>query len=307
MLSKNSPLVSVIIPCYNHEKFVQETILSIINQDYKNIELIIIDDGSKDNSLEKIIELSTLCENRFHRFEIRSRTNVGLTRTLNEALNWCNGNFISPIASDDGWHPSKISTQVEFLLSNPDIPACCTNIEVKGSNASKSIYAKSTITFYTFTDIFLFRYHLPAPTFMLNKSNIKFWPIYSENYYSEDLYLFLKLTSTGQVIACLPEILGFYRRHPSNTSSLEFKKLGEDRMHILNEYRENDLWKVSTSISLLIQATQTLSIKKLEGIKLMFNAIKINLSTFFTKRFIRFIIYLLMPKKLIKIKLGIKR
>ena len=53
-LFMNYPLVSVIIPCYNHADFVQETIRSVIEQNYKNIELIIIDDGSKDNSVEKI-------------------------------------------------------------------------------------------------------------------------------------------------------------------------------------------------------------------------------------------------------------
>ena len=62
-----NPLVSVIIPVYNHEKYVQETIKSIINQTYKNIELLMLDDGSKDNSFAKTLELKEECEKRFVR------------------------------------------------------------------------------------------------------------------------------------------------------------------------------------------------------------------------------------------------
>jgi len=299
------PLVSVIIPSYNHSQFIQETIISIINQDYNNIELIIIDDGSTDNSIEKINELLILCENRFQRFEFRSRKNMGLTATLNESLEWCNGDFISHVASDDGWYPKKISKQVQFLLSNPDVPACCTNIEPKGGHGGKGRYTKNKLVFYELNDILLFQYNLPAPTLMFNKLRFGFWPIYQENHCVEDFYLYLKITSKGLKIACLPEILGFYRRHSKNTSSLEFRKHGEDRISILNRYSDKHLWKASVSRSLLIQATQTLSVEKLQGIKLMIKATKIYPFNILTIRFIRFITCIFMPKPLIRIILGI--
>lgn len=54
MIENNMPLVSVVVPCYNHQKYVAETIESIINQTYKNIELIVIDDGSKDIEIERM-------------------------------------------------------------------------------------------------------------------------------------------------------------------------------------------------------------------------------------------------------------
>jgi len=103
------PLVSVVIPCYNHEKHVQECIQSIIDQDYQNIELIIIDDGSKDGSVGKIEEMILGCKVRFKRFEFRHRENVGLSSTLNEAIDWCEGGYFSPIASDDVLENNKIS------------------------------------------------------------------------------------------------------------------------------------------------------------------------------------------------------
>ena len=64
MKENNQPLVSVVIPCYNHEQFVRDSIQSVIDQTYQNIELIIIDDGSKDSSVEIIKKMLSACEQR---------------------------------------------------------------------------------------------------------------------------------------------------------------------------------------------------------------------------------------------------
>ena len=77
MENDNQLLVSVVIPCYNHEKFIQDCIQSVIDQTYQNIELIIIDDGSKDSSVEIIEKMLPACEQRFVRFEFRNRPNKG--------------------------------------------------------------------------------------------------------------------------------------------------------------------------------------------------------------------------------------
>ena len=118
MNQSNQPLVSVVITCYNHEKFVQDSIQSVIDQTYQNIELIIIDDGSKDGSVEKIKEMLPACQERFIRFEFRHRPNKGLSETLNEALEWCEGEYYSAIASDDMMLPEKIIIQINYMIKN---------------------------------------------------------------------------------------------------------------------------------------------------------------------------------------------
>lgn len=70
-----SKLVSVLIPAYNHEKYVQGAIKSIINQTYQNIELIIVDDGSKGSTWQKIQELKEECEKRFVRVHFETKQN----------------------------------------------------------------------------------------------------------------------------------------------------------------------------------------------------------------------------------------
>ena len=82
------PLVSLFIPAFNHEKYVAECIESVINQEYQNIELIIIIDGSKDSTHDVIINYEQKCRGRFVNFEYRNRENMGLSATLNEMVAW---------------------------------------------------------------------------------------------------------------------------------------------------------------------------------------------------------------------------
>ena len=76
------PLVSIVIPAYNHEKYIKETIKSLINQTYENLELIVIDDGSTDSTFEKLQELKQECEERFVRVVFQKKENEGTARHI---------------------------------------------------------------------------------------------------------------------------------------------------------------------------------------------------------------------------------
>jgi alpha-1,3-rhamnosyltransferase len=108
-------LISVIIPAYNHEKYVQEAIKSIINQTYQNLELIIIDDGSEDATWNKINELKEKCEKRFKRVIFKTQKNLGTIKVLDETLYMANGKYIYYIASDDVAHSKAIETLHENI------------------------------------------------------------------------------------------------------------------------------------------------------------------------------------------------
>ncbi len=117
-------LISVIIPACNHEKYVQETIQSIINQTYQNIELIIIDDGSKDSTWQKIQEMKQVCENRFSRFVFETQENQGTCKTLNKLISLSQGEYLYLIASDDIAKPDAIEKEYNFLSKNPNYALC---------------------------------------------------------------------------------------------------------------------------------------------------------------------------------------
>ncbi len=117
----DDPLVTVIVTCYNHARFVQECLDGIRGQTYSNIQLIIADDCSTDNSVERIrawvddhgIECHLLLHDR----------NMGLCRTLNEALSMASGKYVAIVSADDIWVPEKTERQVEMMEALPETVA----------------------------------------------------------------------------------------------------------------------------------------------------------------------------------------
>ena len=98
-IKNNCPLVSIIVPCYNHEKYITECIGSIMNQTFRNFELTVIDDGSKDQSFEVLKSLQKKYE-----FNLIHQENRGISATLNRGIKeFSRGKYISFCASDDFW------------------------------------------------------------------------------------------------------------------------------------------------------------------------------------------------------------
>jgi alpha-1,3-rhamnosyltransferase len=131
--TKPNPLVSVIIPSYNHEQYVTKAIKSVFSQTYKNIELIVIDDGSKDDSVKKILEL-----NELYSFKFIARKNRGLANTLNQAIKLAKGLYITVLASDDYYLPKRIEHAVKHLNLLPkEVVAVFTDGYIVAANDRK--------------------------------------------------------------------------------------------------------------------------------------------------------------------------
>ncbi|MGC1392841.1 MAG: glycosyltransferase [Coleofasciculaceae cyanobacterium] len=107
------PTISVIIPVYNGEKTIKETIMSVLNQTFENFELIIINDGSNDATLEIVQAIKD------HKIKVFSYQNSGLSASRNRGLTKAEGEFISFIDADDLWTPNKLELQLKALQDNP--------------------------------------------------------------------------------------------------------------------------------------------------------------------------------------------
>lgn len=108
----NQPLVTIIIPSYNHAQYISKAIESVLSQTYPNIELIVVDDGSTDNSREIIKDLS----DRYGFQAILNSVNRGQSHALNSALEIARGDFISLLPSDDWYLPCKTEIQIARFL-----------------------------------------------------------------------------------------------------------------------------------------------------------------------------------------------
>jgi glycosyltransferase involved in cell wall biosynthesis len=111
------PLVSVLMPVYNAERYVAQAIESILSQTFEDFEFIILDDGSKDASLKILKEYAA----KDKRIRLMNRENKGVIRTRNELLEQATGEFIAIMDADDVALPKRLSLQVEFLHANPHV------------------------------------------------------------------------------------------------------------------------------------------------------------------------------------------
>ncbi|WP_318466386.1 glycosyltransferase family 2 protein [Photobacterium leiognathi] len=119
-MSDKLPLVSVILPVYNAEKYLYEALSSIVEQTYANLEIIVINDGSTDKSLSIIKEFTMVDE----RIKIINRENKGLIYSLNEAISISTGKYIARMDADDISLPLRIEKQVQLLETGYDICGC---------------------------------------------------------------------------------------------------------------------------------------------------------------------------------------
>lgn len=110
-------LVSVIIPAYNAEKTILRTLESVFNQTYRSIEVIIVDDGSNDNTLNLLKEIKKTKQNSKISIKIISKKNGGVSSARNVGLRHATGNFIAFLDSDDEWYNNKLSVQVNCMLN----------------------------------------------------------------------------------------------------------------------------------------------------------------------------------------------
>lgn len=119
MKEKNNPLVSVIIPTYNSSKYIKKTLEGILEQTYSNLEIIITDDCSKDNTLEIVKKYK---DERIKIFT--NEKNLGISGNLNKGVKLSNGKYIAMMDADDWSYPYRIEKQVKVMEENPNVGLC---------------------------------------------------------------------------------------------------------------------------------------------------------------------------------------
>lgn len=236
----DTPLISVVIPAYNHEKYIQETIQSIINQTYKNLELIVIDDGSKDTSWQKINEMKEICEKRFCNVIFETQINQGVCETLNKGYAIANGIYVYSLASDDLAKPEAIETlyneiktdQYVLVVGDDDIIDGNSKLIAWDNKRNPVEYHDGYKTFATYlqsknkcpnfeSDDFgsyesLVKGNYITNGFLIKKSDFDKIGGYIKEAPLEDWYMNLQLAKLGK-FKFINQVLFSYRWHGANT------------------------------------------------------------------------------------------
>jgi len=217
-------LVTVGIALYNHENYIVQCLESIVKQTYSNIELIIIDDGSSDNSYEvarNYLESQDYNKN----FIIQTRTNKGMCNTLNEIAKLSSGGYISFIGSDDYWSLNKIEEQVQFLKDNTNYALVHSNsitVDKNNNEIGTLDMSSKKNSGDIFESIIYGKGGINTPSHLYRTSVYDTIGYYDPSLKFEDTDFWLRLTKHFQ-IGYINKVHSYYRWHGKNLSDSKNK------------------------------------------------------------------------------------
>lgn len=203
-----SSFYSIIIPSYNSEKTIEKCLNSVAAQTFTNYEIILVNDGSEDQSLRLIEEW----QKRHSDIEIHiiDQDNKGLGAARNAAIDSARGEYCALLDADDYWHPEKLESCYSFLKQSPECDVLYHSVTIVGLKVEK---ARKVFAISTASDIMRKGLPIVPSAAILKTSTAKDFP-FSTNikfHGAEDLYLWLELLAAKKCFYYWPEAISFYR------------------------------------------------------------------------------------------------
>ena len=211
-------LVSIIVPVYNAEKFIEDTIKTIMEQTYKNWEALFIDDQSVDDSVN-IIKRYTIINNQIKL--IKNSENKGAAISRNNGIKQARGKYIAFLDADDLWDKEKLEKQINFMKKN-DCAFSFTGYQFADENGKptgKKVCVPTSITYKQA----LKNTTISTITVIFNMNKLTKEDIYMPNVKNEDTATWWKILRKGYTAYGINEIMSLYRRSGNTTSSNKFK------------------------------------------------------------------------------------
>jgi teichuronic acid biosynthesis glycosyltransferase TuaG len=216
-------LVSVIIPCYNAEEYILDTVNTVLNQTYSNIEIIVVDDCSTDNTNIVLNDLIQKGKIKFHRL---LENYGGPSKPRNIGISMANGSWIAFLDADDLWHPNKLEIQIKNLIDY-DFKFCCTNkfdfINLTDLSKINTVFGFWKISYITI----LLKDFIPTSSVIIKSDifkDLKFNE--SKSLISvEDYDLWMRVIKNGNNCLKLKSYLTYYRISENQISKNKFKRI----------------------------------------------------------------------------------
>ncbi len=222
----DAPLVSVVAPCFNAEKYLEEALRSIYEQDYPNFEVIIVDDGSTDNSYAMLEQLQ-----KVHGFQLYRQQNQGVSAALNFGLQHARGDYVATPDLDDIMLPHSLSVRAAYLDQHPEVGcvgALVIYIDSEGQETKRQ--NGNRIRQLDFDYLLGNAYVCGAPVSLYRMEALRAAGFYDPEIKVQDFQMTLRIASQGYQIHKLPVLVTRYRRHPDNLSR-RYKVLLDADLH----------------------------------------------------------------------------
>ncbi|MCL5996862.1 MAG: glycosyltransferase [Chloroflexi bacterium] len=211
------PTVSVFIATYNHARYLSQTLDSVLAQTYQDFEIVIINDGSTDNSHELLTEYQGRYPDKIRYSWHPNHVNKGVTYTSNAAIELCRGELLAWLGSDDIWMPEKLARQVAVMRDRPDIGMICTRARIIDQDGKprpgimgKQLPERALQQLVLGMDIC-------ASTTLIRRSCLDDVGLFDESLVYSDWELFIRIAAKYP-IGCIAEPLAMYRIHGRNMS-----------------------------------------------------------------------------------------
>jgi glycosyltransferase involved in cell wall biosynthesis len=226
------PLVSILLPVFNGEPFLAAALASLLGQTHPDFEIIAIDDGSTDASLETL----RAAQQHDHRIRIVTRENRGLVATLNEGLQLARGRFVARMDADDIAYPERLAAQLAAFAANPGAAMCGTGFDTlfggrMNPGGLDAIYQEGDIAvlarFYT---IFIHS-TVMYDRAVLTPEELRYDPRYP---HAEDFDLFRRIAFAHPVIAEPRSLVG-YRLHEGSVTARRKQEMRQTHVRIVAE------------------------------------------------------------------------
>lgn len=211
-----APRVSVLIPTYNCGRFLAEAIDSVLEQSFTDYEIIVVDDGSSDNTPEVML--------RYPQVKYLRREHCGVSASRNAAVREAQGEIVVFLDADDLWTPDKLEKQVAYLDENPDCMLVFTKAENFYHDGTAQQGSRQEELFNSSLERCII-------TCAIRRSVFEKYGLFRTDYpYGEDTQFMFRLSIAGLSLDhCLPEVL-YKRRIHSNNISLTHESAGPDRV-----------------------------------------------------------------------------
>lgn len=227
------PKVTVIIPCYNREMFIRETLESALGQTYENLEIIAVDDGSTDRTREIIEQY----DGRIQLLEHEGRENKGQSAAINIAMRSSKGEYVAILDSDDLWSIDKIEKQVGYLERNPEIGIVYGNgyaIDERGKTLYKLIPPGRKEESDPRKMLLECHFNIPSNALVRRSVYDKTGEYDEAMRSSQDHDMAIRLLEVTKA-AFLDEAVWYYRQHPDTQSKKHTKRRWEIGFKILEK------------------------------------------------------------------------